>query len=263
MTDTSFTGLSTGRDEPTLDTRLQQSVAHASLQSQPFEYIYMEELFAPDFFREMLAQMPAEHQFRALRHKDAMRADGSSTRLRMYLWPEHLWKLPQRKRAVWSEVSRVLRSRALQEAFLDKFSRSLEARFGRPTRSLSFFPIPILLCDRPGYRIGIHADATTKAITVQFYLPPDASRRHLGTVFHEGRAGEAAARTKSLAYVPASGYAFPVMPKESWHSVPQTSDADGDRYSLMLIYYVQDTPAKWLKQRYDRLRCLFGVGPKG
>jgi hypothetical protein len=246
-----------------LGAQLARSVANAPLQTQPFEYIYMENVFTPQFYREMQAQMPDKRVFHELQHKDALRPDGTSTRLRLWLWPELLGRLPAKQRAVWSEVTHALLSRDLQEVFLQKFAQSLEKRFKRPAHTLSFFPVPILLCDLPGYQIRIHSDVTSKAITVQFYLPADASRKHLGTVFHDGREGEAYLRTRTLPYVPASGYAFPVMPTASWHSVPQTSAADGDRYSLMVTYYVQDTAGGWIKRRYQRLRCFFGVGPKG
>ena len=244
-------------------TQLIDAVSRAPLEHQPFEYLFMPEAFAPDLYREMQAQLPDKRHFHPLRHKDAMRPDGTSTRLRMYLYPELLWRLPVQQRAVWAEVSRTLLARELQETFVRRFAHSLEKRFGVPAHALSFFPVPILLCDLPGYRIGIHADALSKAITVQFYLPRDASRSHLGTVFHDGRDGDAAARTRRLPYLPASGYAFPVMPEASWHSVPQTVEADGDRYSLMLTYYVQNTLGTWLKRRYNRARCFVGAGPKG
>jgi hypothetical protein len=45
-----------------------------------------------------------------------------------------------------------------------------------------------------------------------------------------------AARIKALRFSPATGYAFPVVPEESWHSVARTTDADGERNSLMLTY---------------------------
>jgi hypothetical protein len=252
-----------GREASNTTARLVHALARAAPEREPCEYIYMTEVFAPDFYREMQARLPDKRHFHKLRHKDAMRPDGSSTRLRMYLYPERLWMLPAQQRHVWLEVSRALLAPELHAAFLRKFASSLTKRFGGEAERLSFFPVPILLCDLPGYRIGIHADATSKAITVQFYLPRDTSQSHLGTVFHDGRDGEAAARTRRLPYLPATGYAFPVMPRESWHSVPQTEEADGDRYSLMLTYYVQDTPGAWLKRRYDRARCFFGVGPKG
>jgi hypothetical protein len=263
MSQTSGTVLRLAGSASELAERLEAAVANAPLQTAPFEHIFMERVFTPDAYADILANIPAHRHFHPLRHKDAMRPDGTSTRLRMYLYPEQLWKLPRRQRAVWSGISRALMSRTLQAALLHKFANSLEMRFQRSARALSFFPIPMLLCDRPGYRIGIHADAQSKAITMQFYVPRDGTRSHLGTVFHEGREGEAAARTKSMPYVPASAYAFPVLPRESWHSLPQTCDSDGDRYSMMLIYYVQDTRRAWIKRRYDRLRCFFGVGPKG
>jgi hypothetical protein len=239
------------------------TVSRAPLQSEPFEHIYMENVFAPGIYEQLLVRLPEKRRFHELRHRDAMRVDGRSTRLRMYLYPERLWFLPEPQRSFWLALSRTLRSPALQEAFKQKFRRSLETRFGRGVERLSFYPVPILVCDLPGYRIGVHADALSKAITVQFYLPRDASQRHLGTVFHEGRTGDAAERTKALAFLPATGYAFAVMPKESWHSVRPTREADGERYSIMLTYYVEDSLKTWWKRRYDRFRSFFGLGPKG
>ena len=239
------------------------AVAASALQTIPCEHLYMRNVFSPRFYASLLALMPARHRFHDLRHKDALRADGSSSRLRMYLYPEHLWRLPPEQRALWRSISRVLRSAGLQTEFKRKFRQSLETRFGRAIDELDFYPIPILVCDLPGYCIGIHADVPSKAITVQFYLPKDNAQRHLGTVFHHGRSGEEAERTVAMDFLPASGYAFAVVERESWHSVRRTSEADGERFSIMLTYYVQDTPKAWFKRRYDRFRSFFGVGPKG
>jgi hypothetical protein len=245
------------------DERMLAAVHDSALAIVPCEHAYMRDVFSPDFYARLLASMPARERFHDLRHKDAMRADGSSARLRMYLYPEQLWRLPAEQRAMWTAVSRTLRSGALQEAFKRKFRRSLEGRFGRSIDQLDFYPIPILVRDQPGYRIGIHADVPAKAITVQFYLPRDGAQRHLGTVFHHGRSGPDAERTVAMDFMPASGYAFAVVEKESWHSVRQTTEADGERVSIMLTYYVQDTPRAWIKRRWDRFRSFFGVGPKG
>lgn len=243
--------------------RMLAAIHESVLATVPCEHLYMRNVFSPDVYARLLASMPARDRFHDLRHKDAMRADGSSARLRMYLYPEQLWRLPAEQRALWTAVSRTLRSRALQDAFKRKFRQSLETRFGRSIDQLDFYPIPILVRDQPGYRIGIHADVPAKAVTVQFYLPRDASQRHLGTVFHHGRSGPDAERTLAMDFLPASGYAFAVVEKESWHSVRQTTDADGERVSIMLTYYVQDTPKAWIKRRWDRFRSFFGMGPKG
>src|SRR5262249_2337513 len=141
-----------------------------------------------------------------------------------------------------------------------KFRAALERRFGRGIERLSFYPVPMLLRDLSGYRIGIHGDSLGKAITVQFYLPRDDSQAHLGTILHEGRDGEAARRTKTLGFRPASAYAFPVVYHESWHSVATTSAADGERNSLMLTYYVQEGVFGRLLQRLKRAWLLAAYG---
>ena len=74
------------------------------------------------------------------------------------------------------------------------------------------------------------------AITTQYYLPSDHSHTHLGTSFHKkGEAGFTKVRT--LEFAPNSGYAFPVG-NDSWHGVEKMCDSDGERNSIMLIYYV-------------------------
>lgn len=250
-------------EAPAPDATLLAAVASSVVETSPCEHLYMRNVFAPAFYERLLALIPARERFHDLRHKDAMRADGSSARRRMYLYPEQLWRLPAEQRDMWRSISRVLRSQALQTEFKRKFRQSLETRFGRSIDQLDFYPIPILVCDLPGYQIGIHADVMAKAITVQFYLPKDTSQRHLGTVFHYGRSGPDAERTVAMDFMPASGYAFAVMERESWHSARRTTEADGERWTLMLTYYVQDTPKAWFKRRWDRFRTFFGRGPKG
>lgn len=238
-------------------------VDEAHLQCEPFDHIYMKSVFPESVYRRMLENLPAKRRFHPLRHRDALRPDGSSTRLRMYLYPERVALLPSSQRAIWLPLALALCSRTLQDAVKRKFAAALEQRFRRPVEQLQFYPVPILVCDVPGYRIGIHSDATSKAITMQFYLPRDGRQSHLGTVFHHGRDGSEARRTIPLAFLPACGYAFPVRPGASWHSVPRTEACDGERHSMMLTYYVQHGAPTWLKRRFDRVRTFFGLGPRG
>jgi hypothetical protein len=248
----------TGRRGPNVD--LVGRVESAPLQTEPFVHVYLEDLFPPEYYRRLLDHLPETRRYRELTHREAMQGDGHSARRKFYLFPEHIMWLPPRERAFWRELSRVLRSRALQDAFKAKFRTALEARFGCGIDRLSFYPVPMLLRDLRGYRIGIHGDSQRKAITVQLYLPRDESQAQLGTVFHEGRDGEAAQRTKRLAFRPATGYAFPVVRHRSWHSVPQTGDAAGERNSLMLTYHVQAGALAWLAQRIHRLSVFIGYG---
>ena len=184
------------------------------LETAPFDHLCFESMFPHGEYRRLLDHLPETRRYRQLTHREAMQPDGSSARRKFYLLPEHIMWLPREQRVYWRELSRQLRSRELQEAFKSKFRAALEQRFGTSIDKLAFYPVPMLLRDLGGYRLGIHGDAQRKAITVQFYLPRDESQAHMGTVFHEGRNGEAAQRTKRMAFVPGAGYALPGNPAQ-------------------------------------------------
>ncbi len=98
--------------------------------------------------------------------------------------------------------------------------------------------MPRLVRDLCGYKIRIHPDISQKAITVQFYLPPDDSQRHLGTSFYSRETGKGFTKVKQMSFLPNTGYAFAVG-DNSWHGVDQVSGGDGIRNSLMIIYYLK------------------------
>jgi hypothetical protein len=248
--------------ELSIEDALVAAVDRASLQHHPFDHIRMEDVLDRESYAALLAAMPDRRFYHNLEHKDAVRADGSSTRLRMYLYPELLWRLPAAERRVWGPVARALCSQRLEDEFKRKFREALEQRFGKPVEQIGLDPVPILLRDQPGYRIGIHADASFKAITVQFYLPTDESQRHLGTIFHEGESGDAAERTIRMPFLPRSGYAFPVTLQKSWHSAAKTGPVDGERLSMMVTYYVADEIFTRLKWRLRRIGFSFGLHPR-
>jgi hypothetical protein len=236
-----------------LTRKIAARVEAAPLRTRPFEHIYLEGIFSPAYYQRLIELLPAPGRYREFRHRDAMQPDGHSARRKFYLFPEHLLRLPAEQRAFWAELSRALCSRTLQDTFKRKFRAPLERRFGRSIDRLLFYPVPMLLRDVAGYRIGIHGDSLRKAITVQFYLPRDDSQANQGTILHEGRNGEAARRTTRLSFRPATAYAFPVVYHESWHSVASVSGVGGARNSLMLTYYVQEGLVDRLAQRLGRL----------
>ena len=246
----------------TVGQQLVAAVDRTELQHRPFDHIYMEDVLGPETYAALLEAMPDRQFYHYLKHSDAVRKDGTSTRLRMYLYPELLSRLPEAQRSVWLPLAEALCSRELELAFKRKFRGALEERFSKPAEKIGVYPVPILLRDQPGYRIGIHSDVATKAVTVQFYLPGDSLQRHVGTIFHEARTGEGAERTTQMAFMPSSGYAFPVSLRKSWHSAAPVSEADGERVSLMVTYYVADNPFTWLKYRLRRALLSIGIHPQ-
>jgi hypothetical protein len=228
------------------------AVERSKLRTKPFDHVYMEGVFDPPTYEALLGAMPERRFYHDLRHRDAVRPDGTSTRLRMYLYPELLGRLPEEQHRVWLPIAAALCSNELELAFKRKFRRALEERFNKPVEKLGLHPVPILLRDQPGYRIGIHCDVKKKAITVQFYLPADESQRHIGTIFHESNTGQGAERTTQMPFLPSSGYAFPVSLTKSWHSAAATTPDDGERVSMMVTYYVADSLSPrlyWMARR--------------
>jgi hypothetical protein len=235
------------------------AIERAELRTKPFDHIYMEGVLDPATYDSLLTDMPETQFYHDLKHQDAVRKDGTSTRLRMYLYPELLKRLPKRQRQVWMPVAEALCSPEMELAFKRKFRSALEERFGKKVEKIGLYPIPILLRDQPGYRIGIHSDVKKKAITVQFYLPADERQRHVGTIFHESNSGEGAERTTQMPFMPASGYAFPVSLTKSWHSAATTTPKDGERVSMMVTYYVADSLARRLYWKARRALLSLGI----
>jgi len=135
--------------------------------------------------------------------------------------------LPPAQRAVWLDVSRVLRSPELQDAFKRQVPPALEARFSRSIDRLTFYPVPMLLRDLDANRIGIHGRlGEPRPSRRSFYLPRDDSQAHLGTRLHEGR--DARRRGVSRPCVPAGHRVRLSVRTTRPAQRPPTADADGD-----------------------------------
>ncbi|MGA7275689.1 MAG: hypothetical protein WBX14_12650, partial [Candidatus Udaeobacter sp.] len=164
------------------------SVRNAHADDAPFYHLRFDRVFPDDFYAEMLEAMPVAEDYRAMSGKSKMgstRTDGKPTRAKIDLFPEYIRHLPPKKRAVWDVAGRILRSKEVESAFMQRLAPGLERRFGTNFAKVQMYPLPILTRDIPGYRIFKHTDSLWKGITVQFYLPPDNSTPHVGTIFHE------------------------------------------------------------------------------
>jgi hypothetical protein len=215
------------------------AVGETPLQSEPFDHVYMPNVFSPANYEQILDHLPFAGEYRQFGFESAIRADGHSTRHRFFFMPEHLMFLDAPRRLFLSALGQALCSPDLQRAFKIKFRGALEARFNRAVDEVDLFAWPMLIRDYETYSIAVHPDTPHKAITVQFYLPEDDQQTHLGTHFHAERNGPS---VKAIPFLPASGYAFPVTPA-SWHSVPTTKIITGQRNSLMLTYYSRSSTA--------------------
>jgi hypothetical protein len=128
---------------------------------------------------------------------------------------------------------------------------------------VGMYPIPILTRDVPGYSIPPHPDTHWKGMTIQLYLPRDASNRNIGTIFHEKVGKAPLKKVTQMAFVPNSGYAFAVG-EDTWHSADKVGPEVTTRDSILLTYFVDSGPLRILRNRGKRLgNLLASVVKKG
>ena len=104
------------------------------------------------------------------------------------------------------------------------------------------FPIPILTRDVPKYKITPHTDTKWKGITVQFYLPPDDTTEHIGTIFHDKLPDGSMPKAIKMPFLPNTGYAFAVG-SDTWHSADPVGPEVKTRDSILHTYFVDSGPA--------------------
>jgi hypothetical protein len=149
-------------------------------------------------------------------------------------------------------VGRALTSGEVQAAFMRRLTPGLERRFGKKFAGVGMYPIPVLTRDIPGYRIAPHTDTRWKGITVQFYLPRDASAAHVGTIFHDRRPDGSLPNAAQMKFAPNTGYAFAVG-DNTWHSADPVGAEVETRDSILLTYFVDAGLLRLLRNRGKRI----------
>ena len=101
------------------------SVRQAHADDAPFHHLRFDRIFPDDFYAQMLEAMPLAEDYRAMSGKSKIgsgRPDGRPTRTKIDLFPEYIRHLPPKKRAVWDVASRILRSKELNAAFVQRLA---------------------------------------------------------------------------------------------------------------------------------------------
>ena len=231
-----------------------ESIEQARASEKPFYHLQFDRVFPPDIYEAMIREMPKSTDYRALPGRDNVNIldDGSATRIKIDLFPEYIRNLPPQKRDLWDVVGRALCSEEVKAAFIRRLAPGLKRRFGDEYADIGMFPIPILTRDVPKYKITPHTDTKWKGITVQFYLPPDASTEHIGTIFHDKLPDGSMPKTIKMPFLPNSGYAFAVG-DNTWHSADPVGGEVDTRDSILLTYFVDAGMLRFFRNRGKRV----------
>lgn len=233
--------------------QLVASVEAARAGETPFYHLEFDRVFPEDVYEAILEAMPVVEDYRPMHGRSRQyREDGASTRVKIDVFPEYIWRLPKGKREVWDLVGRALCSSELQAAFVRRLAPPLERRFGPDYGETGFYPIPILTRDIPGYSIPPHTDTRWKGITVQLYLPRDDAHTDIGTIFHRVLPEGGLEKVTKMRFARNSGYAFAVS-SDSWHSADPVGPEVETRDSILLTYFVDAGLLRLLRNRSKRV----------
>lgn len=190
--------------------------------SEPLEGLRAYEIhpFSEGFIAEMLTALPPTSAYKPMPHPDSM-VGTVATRL----------GLPLNDAAgispFWANIAQALRLEVVRHTV------ALMLKCDPAT----MHPAVALLRDTAGYKIDIHPDSARKVATVQIYLARDQRAPHLGVRFYREGAGLCEfIETNAIPYLPGYGYMF-ARTDHSWHGVNEVLPQDGERNSLMLVYF--------------------------
>ncbi len=248
------TGSAADRSVRDLSKFVAASVDAARVSEAPFYHLVLDRVFPGDTYAAMLRAMPEASEYRPMhgRAKGHDLEDGTHTRVKIDLFPEYIRHLPPEKRTVWDQVGRALCSEEVKHAFVRTLAPGLKRRFGEGFAKVGMYPIPILTRDIPGYLITPHTDTRWKGITVQLYLPRDNSISHIGTIFHDRLPDGSLPKSTQMKFSPNTGYAFAVG-DNTWHSADQIGPEVNTRDSILLTYFVDQGPLRFLRNRGKRV----------
>jgi len=244
----------TRQDVEQLIESIVDSIEAGEASEDPFFHLEFKRIFPEDVYAAMMRAMPVAADYRPLpgRNKGNLLPDGTSTRVKIDLFPEYTRHLPEEKRRTWDLVGRALCSAPVQAAFMRRLAPGLARRFGSDHAEVGMYPIPVLTRDIPGYRITPHTDTRWKGMTIQLYLPRDASATHIGTIFHGREADGTLTHAKQMRFAPNTGYAFAVG-DNTWHSADPVGNEVETRDSILLTYFVDAGLLRFLRNRGKRV----------
>jgi hypothetical protein len=178
--------------------------------------------FSPALYAEILRHLPEDQYYDPLYHNDALRTDGTSTRLLLSLRDQDINNLPRVQRDFWSAFNHGMRSKLVCDVFLSHMETDVLKRFGKPLNEIVCYPTARLGRDWEGFKILPHPDGTDRVYTAQVYLPKDEKQIDAGTTVYARREDGQFDFVRTLPFKPNTGFCF-VRTDATYHGVEPLS----------------------------------------
>lgn len=223
-------------------------VANAPLMHHPFPHFHVQEVFPPDFYRELRTRLPELAAYKRLDETGKVAKGAYPERFVCSLADLEEEEFASGKGRFWTELNSWLSADAFAHALIGKFSQAVAERFGAGIEP-RFETDLRLVRDFTNYAITPHTDAPRKLVSLLFYLPADDSMSHLGTSIYvpkdpslrcEGTSHhrfDGFRKAATMPFRPNSLFAF-FKTDGAFHGVDQIADPGIARDLLLYNIYV-------------------------
>ena len=230
---------------------LLRRIAGTPALEEPFSHLYLEEVFPPDVYQQLLGRFPDHELYGPASERYYDTGADKYVRAMFALTPAKLACLPAEQQELWRGVAAALTAPELKRAIYAKLAKDLAFRYGVSEPEVAELPgysQPTLYRETAGFEIPPHPDTRRKVVTMHLYLPADRSQLNLGTALYHrkvlawplGSWHNRFAKVKQFTFQPNSGYAFVVnntLTKKSWHGREKLPDCAGVRHTLLNTFY--------------------------
>lgn len=131
---------------------------NATVSHYPYSHFYVENVFPPDFYAELLANLP----------NDSYSESGTNYHGRQFADPSAI------------SILSFMHTQEFMQSVIQVFAHEIRMKY-HSDRGVQITHDLRLVRDKQAYQIGPHTDAAWKLVSLLFYLPPDNSLESLGT----------------------------------------------------------------------------------
>ena len=156
---------------------------NAPIVPYPYPHCYIENVFNPEWYEQLLKHFPSENLFSKL---SVQTTDYRTERYNFRLIEDSLHEFTDESRSVWIELMNWMNSRDFMSELFKKFQIQISQRMRREqgdqyANNYNIYTEILMALDKTRYSLGSHTDASSKLVTLLLYFAEDDSKKHLGT----------------------------------------------------------------------------------
>ncbi len=156
-------------------------VANATMRDSPFPHLYVEKVFPDDFYAQIRLNWPNTPEFTSISESGRVSKGLYAERFVLPFTPSGIERLQDDRRIFWKNFGNWFLAYPFMEAVIDKFVDHARKRFGDNLSQTKFEVDSLLIQDLTNYSIGPHTDSKYRLLSMLFYCPENAGKKHLGT----------------------------------------------------------------------------------